>query len=396
MVQETSTADTRRRGIVARRGRGWTVLAGVLAIMAMLGVPQMGWAQGPDGVGARLQAALDAGIAGSRGQLPGVIVYLRQGDREPWIAAAGVADIATGAKLTVDARFRGGSSLKSLVAAVVLQLVEEGALSLDDTMTRYLPPDVTGRFANSHRITVRMLLNHTAGVPEWLTEGARAQIVANPAKVWDVSEFLDMAAAQPVPFAPGQGWGYSNTDYNLLGLIIERVTGKPWREAVTTRIIMPIGLTGTSLPEPGGPGLDGSFMHGYGLVGGKVADFSIVDSSMAGAAGGAALVTTVQDLAGFLAALRAGQLFRKPTTFADMATFVDAPDVGGQVGYGLGLQKYLLPGGVALIGHLGGTAGYRCGTFYFPDSDVSLAFAMSMQGDPSPVIAAALGVLPPR
>jgi D-alanyl-D-alanine carboxypeptidase len=372
------------------------LLGGLLVAAVTLGVPPAARAQNADDIGGRLQAALNATVASDRTQFPGAIVYLRQGDREPWVAAAGIADIATGARLTPDARFRGGSSLKSLVATVVLQLAEEGALSLDDTITRLLPAAVTSRFATSDRITVRMLLNHTAGIPEWLTDGARMAIATNPAKIWDVSEFLDLAAGQPVAFAPGQGWSYSNTDYNLLGLIIERVTGRSWREAVVTRIIVPLGLAGTSLPEPGTPGIDGYFMHGYGLIGAQVTDFSVVDPSMAGAAGGSAMVTTVRDLAVFLAALRAGKLFKSPMTFAEMATFVEASDVGGQVGYGLGLQKYVLPGGAVMIGHLGGTAGYRCGTFYLPDLDLSLAFAMSVQGDPSPVISAALGVLPPR
>ena len=94
-----------------------------------------------------------------------------------------------------------------------------------------------------------------------------------------------------------------------------------------------------------------------------------------------------------MAALRAGSLFAHPETFKEMANFVDAPDVGGQIGYGLGLQKYLLPGGLELIGHLGGTAGYRSFTGYFPQLDLSMTFVISVQDDPTPVILAALGVM---
>ena len=157
-----------------------------------------------------------------------------------------------------------------------------------------------------------MLLNHTSGIPEWLSEPVIERIVANPGKVWEVSEFLDLAAAQPPSFAPGEGWGYSNTDYNLLGLIIERATGQSWRDAVRKRVIERLGLRSTSLPEPGDIAIEGAFMHGYGLIGGKVVDLSFVDPSMAGAAGGGALVTTVTDLAAFMAALRAGALFANP------------------------------------------------------------------------------------
>ena len=318
-------------------------------------------------VQARLQAALAATVGNDQAHFPGTILYVSHPQRGTFVVSAGVADIATGAKLAPDARFRAGSIMKVFVAAVVLQLVEEGVLSLDDSMTRLLPDDVTARFSNSDRITLKMLLNHTSGIPEWLSEPVIGRIAANPAKVWEVSEFLDLAAAQPASFAPGKGWSYSNTDYNLLGLVIERATGRSWRDAVRKRVIEPLGLRSSSLPEPGDVAVAGAFMHGYGLIGGKVVDLSFIDPSMAGAAGGGALVTTVSDLAAFMAALRTGALFANPETFGKkMADFVDAPFVAGQVGYGLGLAKYLLPGDLELIGHLGGTAGYRSFTGYFP------------------------------
>ncbi|HZP20949.1 MAG TPA: hypothetical protein VFB16_12170, partial [Bauldia sp.] len=137
-------------------------------------------------------------------------------------------------------------------------------------------------------------------------------------------------------------------------------------------------------------------MHGYGLVNGAPADLSFVDPSMADAAGGGALVTTVADLATVLAAVREGALFADRATFATMASFVEAEGPGGLVGYGLGLEKYLFPGGLEIIGHLGGTAGYRSGTFYIRKLDLSLAFAMSVEGDPTAIMVAALKVLAPE
>jgi D-alanyl-D-alanine carboxypeptidase len=121
-------------------------------------------------------------------------------------------------------------------------------LSLNDTLPAVLPEDVVARFPDSGRITVRMLLNHSSGIPEWLTPAAVEQIGADPAKVWEVDEFLDLAAAQPPSFAPGAGYHYSNTDYNLLGLVIEEATGRSWREEVTERVIEPLQLENTLLP----------------------------------------------------------------------------------------------------------------------------------------------------
>ncbi len=368
----------------------------VISIVAGLGPL---WGQSPgeaaEPLEARLQTALEAVVASKQTIFPGAILHVSHPDQGTHAVAAGVADIQTNAPLAPDARFRAGSIAKPFVAAVVLQLVGEGRLSLDDTMAELLPDDVTARFAGSDRITLRMLLDHTSGIPEWLSDEVIGMIAADPAKIWDVREFLDLAAAQSPAFAPGAGWGYSNTDYNLLGLVIERATGGSWREAVRTRVIAPLGLTSTTLPEPGDVAIAGAFMHGYGLIGGSVADLSFIDPSMAGAAGGGALVTTVGDLATFLAALRSGKLFKDPATFGEMTGFVAAEGEGGRVGYGLGLEKYALPGGIEMIGHSGGTAGYRSGVFYFPALDLTMTFVISVQDDPMPVILAALTVMAP-
>jgi D-alanyl-D-alanine carboxypeptidase len=125
--------------------------------------------------------------------------------------------------------FRAGSIMKPFVATAVLQLVEEGKFSLDDRLPAVLPPDVVARVPDADLITVRMLLEHTSGVPEYDDRPFDLMVIANPRRVWKVEEFLDRSAAQPRRFAPGNRYAYSNTDYNLLGLVIEHATGKPWR-----------------------------------------------------------------------------------------------------------------------------------------------------------------------
>ena len=368
-------------------------IASIVGALVLLGGQAL--AQATDSLEGRLKAALEAVVASDETVFPGAILQVSQPDQGAYAVASGVADIATNLPLSPDARFRAGSILKPFVAVVVLQLVEEDKLSLDDAMTELLPEEVTGRFKDTDKITLRMLLDHTSGIPEWLSDEMIGRIAADPAKIWDVREFLDAAAAQPPAFVPGEGWGYSNTDYNLLGLVIERATGQSWRDAVTTRVIEPLGLKSTTLPEPGDSAIAGAFMHGYGMIGGKVMDLTFIDPSMAGAAGGGALVTTVGDLATFLAALRSGKLFRDPKAFAMMADFVPAEGDGGRVGYGLGLEKYALPGGLEMIGHSGGTAGYRSGAFYFPALDLTMTFALSVEDNPIPVILAALKVMAP-
>jgi D-alanyl-D-alanine carboxypeptidase len=127
----------------------------------------------------------------------------------------------------------------------------------------------------------------------------------------------------------------------------------------------------------------GRYAHGYLEVNGKVFDVSSVDPSMAGAAGGHALVTTGGDLVRFLDALLAGRFFRRPDTLRQMLTFAPAPDVGGQVGYGLGIERRVAPGGIELIGHLGGAGGYYAYVGRMPRQQVTFAAAMNSSADPS-------------
>jgi D-alanyl-D-alanine carboxypeptidase len=127
------------------------------------------------------------------------------------------------------------------------------------------------------------------GLPEWDLPAVDEQVARDPAKVWKVSEFLDLAAAQPPVFAPGTGFFYSNTNYNLLGLIIERITGRSWRREVTRRVVRPLRLTGTDLPAPGDRSIEGAHAHGDAEFDGKTIDVTRVDPSFAGAAGAGSL-----------------------------------------------------------------------------------------------------------
>ena len=219
-------------------------------------------------------------------------------------------------------RFRAGSLTKPFIAAVVLQLVEEGRFALDDPITKLLPDQVTGKFANSDQITVRMLLNHTSGLPDFM-DLAGPELIAHPDKVWQVEEFLDFAAAQKPSFAPGKSQHYSNTDYLLLGMIIEKATGRPWREEVRQRIFEPLNLKDTLLPAPEETALPGDHAHGYADFGNGLFDATeLVTASVVGAAGGQSLITNAPDLARFIEALLAGRLFQKTGTLDEMLTFV--------------------------------------------------------------------------
>jgi D-alanyl-D-alanine carboxypeptidase len=303
---------------------------------------------------------------------------------------AGLGRVAPDVRARPRDRFRAGSIAKSFVATVVLQLAEGGRVSLDARLPDVLPAAVVGRFPTAPDITVRMLLGHRSGLPDWDTPAVDAQVAADPGKVWSVAEFLDLAAAQPPLFPPGTGFSYSNTNYNLLGLIIEGITGHTWRRAVTRRVIRPLRLRATALPAPGHRSIAGPHLHGYAGSGGSLLDLTRVDPSFAGASGACALVTGVHDLARFADALFAGRLFRRRATLRAMLRLEPAQGDGPLSGYGLGIERYTLPGGVELIGHLGGTAGYRSFAGRVEPLHATMTFALNAQDDPTPLV---LGVV---
>jgi len=341
----------------------------------------------------QLQRALREALRDPGTTAPGAILHVRSPRLGRFTGVAGLGRVAPDVPIRRADRFRAGSIAKTFVSVVVLQLAERGRLSLDARLPEVLPAGVVGRFPTAADITVRMLLNHRSGIPEWLSPAVAEQVARHPAKVWKVSEFLDLAAAQPPVFAPGTGFFYSDTNYNLLGLIIGRITGRSWRHEVTRRVIRPLRLTRTELPGPGHRSIEGPHAHGYAELDGKTIDLTRVDPSFAGAAGACALVTTVQDLARFLDVLFRGRLFRHRATLRSMLDLAPAQGEGGLVGYGLGIEQYALPGGVELVGHLGGTAGYRSFVGRVRPLGVTMTFALNAQDDPTPLVLPAVQAL---
>ncbi len=392
----TTHLTPRTNRVRTRRRRRTAVAASALAAVFALTASAVGadaQAREARPVGPRLQAILDRAVKAPETTFPGVALHVRVPEHGTWSGAAGKASIDPARRMRANDRFRAGSIMKPFVAAATLQLVEEGKLALDDPLPAVLPARVIARFPEADRVTVRMLLNHTSGIGEYSDARHDREVFANPLRRWPVSELLDRAAAQPRVSAPGERHAYSNTNYNLLGLILEQATGRPWRAVVRERVIERLDLAHTSLPQPGDVPAGRGIAHGYQLVNGRLRDLTDVDSSMAGAAGGHALVTTTKDLSRFLRALMAGRLFQRQETLDEMRTFLAAQDPNGLVGYGLGLQRYVLPGGVELVGHIGTTAGYRAFMFRLPAQRIDIAMVLTTRDDPTPVLIPALQLL---
>ncbi|WP_405618809.1 serine hydrolase domain-containing protein [Streptomyces sp. NBC_01508] len=285
------------------------------------------------------------------------------GPRGTQYATAGVADAETGRTARPGDRFRIASATKTYVSTVVLQLVGEGRLSLNDTVEEWLPGVVSGNGNDGAKITVRQLLNHTSGLFNYtadfppLTSVAAYQ--ADRYTTWTDSQLVGIAMRHAPDFEPGAKWSYSNTNYTLAGMIIEKVTGHSWQREVTQRVIRPLGLRHTVAPTTS-PRIPGSHLKGYSAFGesGPAIDVTAFNPSAAGAAG--AMISTTGDMTRFYQALLGGRLL-KPAQLAEMKTTVRAAEldpVWPGARYGLGLLEAPLTCGGTYYGHAGDLPGY--------------------------------------
>jgi D-alanyl-D-alanine carboxypeptidase len=287
----------------------------------------------------RLDAAVERVVSAGP---PGALALVRDGDRTQ-TAAAGLADVSGRRKLRPGDRFRVGSVTKTFVATIVLELAAEKRLRLDDPIARRLP----GFLPDGARITIRDLLAHRSGLPDVTDDPA----VLNGARsTWSPRRLVALVARQPRIAAPGGAFHYSSTNYLVLGLLVERVTGRNLAGELRRRIIGPLGLTDTAY-QPGP--LDGRHVHGYRLAShqgvvdpaASPRDLEGRSARWAGASGD--LVSSARDMARFLAALLGGDLLPARELRAMKAV---SPR------YGLGLAVYSTRCGLAW-GHTGNLNG---------------------------------------
>jgi D-alanyl-D-alanine carboxypeptidase len=279
---------------------------------------------------------------------PGALVLVDDGSsrRE---AASGLAVLRGRVPLDLRDRFRVGSITKTFVAVVVLQLVDEHRIRLGDTVEHWLP----GLIADGGRITVRELLGHRSGLADYAGDAAFVrQTLAQPRRRWTPRELLRVALAEGPVARPGERFAYASTNYVLLGMVVERVTGTSLASQLRRRIFTPLELEDTSFAP--GRRFQGGYAHGYapseydGIVGSleTARDRSTVGTSWAWAAG--SIVSTASDLSRFFGSLLQGRLL------APRMLELMRPAPGAR--YGLGLAAFRTPCGNA-IGHTGALLG---------------------------------------
>ncbi|MGW4483186.1 serine hydrolase domain-containing protein [Amycolatopsis sp. NPDC004368] len=250
-------------------------------------------------------ASLAGAIAGlPNDQATGALVQVR-GSAGAWSGVSGTADLATGAPVPADAHFRIGSITKTFTAVVVLQLAAEHRVDLDAPVQRYLPGLLPAKYP---RITVAQLLDHTSGLPGVDLPEDPQWIVDHRYTSFTPQQVLATAFRHDLVFDPGKSQQYTNTNYLVAGLLIEKLTHHSYGSEVRDRILRPLGLRDTSVPG-NDPNLPAPYAHGYQLVNGRLVDLTRMNQSIPWAAG--EMISTTADLDKFLVALFQGRLVPK-------------------------------------------------------------------------------------
>lgn len=285
-----------------------------------------------------IQDVLDEWTSNGQG---GVTAAVARAGGNVTLYASGAAT-PDGDAIEASDQLRVGSISKTFVAVMLLQLVDEGALALDEPVTRYAP-DLTV----AEGVTVRQLLGHASGIPEHTDQNLSVQLLADMDRTWTPDEVLELVAHRSRDFAPGERHAYSNTNYIVAGVLLEEVTGTSLADNLRSRIVEPLGLSDTYFaPQTGREPIPGFTPS---LPGGDTtANSYLAIETAAGAAG--ALVSTAPDLATYISALAGGQLL-SPDTFTEMTR-----DVASEQ-FGLGIFPSGLPSGVG-IGNGGAIPGF--------------------------------------
>ncbi|MCY0956794.1 serine hydrolase domain-containing protein [Streptomyces sp. H27-H5] len=313
-------------------------------------------------VKAKLDAAIEKTLRETK--VPGAIVGLWAPGKGSYVKTFGVADKATGAPMKTDLNFRIGSETKTFTVTALLQLVDQGKIGLDDPIGTYI-----AGVPNGDKITLRELAGMRSGLFNYSEDGGFDKaLLTNPNRVFTPKELLAYSFKHPVNFAPNATFEYSNTNLILLGLVVEKITGRPLREVINQDVLAPANLGGTLFPT-GGEYPD-PHPQGYTnqSLSGKIVNSTDWDPSWAWAAG--AMISNLQDLRSWAKTVATGTLL-KPATQAQRLKTQPIGVIPG-ASYGLGIFDVQ-----GWIGHNGSIPGYETLTVYLPEGDATMVIELN-------------------
>jgi D-alanyl-D-alanine carboxypeptidase len=325
----------------------------------------------PDALEVELGRALRPAF--ERLNAPGALVGVYRTGKPPLRFAFGLADAETKRAMTPDCHFRIASVSKVFVGTALLTLVDEGKVSPDDAIGNYVP-----EVPNGDRITLRHLATHRSGLFNHIeSPDVKKAFAADPSKIWKENELLAFARKGKTYFDPGKDHHYSNANTVLLAKVIEKVTGKPWRDEVARRVIAPLKLKHTLIPSDNT--LPKPFAEGYAL-GGETTPFfvrgkkqhrvTLTSPSWWGPSGN--LISTLDDLGAAMKPLGTGSLLNDKGR-RELHTWTKADQPGFEYGFHLERVK-------GRLGHDGDVPGYQTFAYYFPEQDVTVVACVNLYG----------------
>jgi D-alanyl-D-alanine carboxypeptidase len=316
--------------------------------------------------------------------LVGLSVLVRDSEEGLWIGCAGYANIEDGVKMNPCHVHYASSITKSYTATMIMLLTEAGSIDLDATIDKYLPARITDKLPNGHKATVRNLLNHTSGILDF-TASYLVDALNDYKYAYTPEEQIAYIYTTDPLWEPGGGFSYSNTNYTLLALIADGITGDH-AEFLQERILDPLELDNTyyknhpDYPQP--PGLVNSYSEFY--ANGKLSNFSDVQNILTSTyIGEAGLMAAPLDFSLFFEHLfrdeivSSESLDEMTTWVSDVYPSIPASETGED--YGLGLHYQDTPYGYA-VGHSGGLVGDMSDVFYFPEHDVTIVICTNSAG----------------
>jgi len=319
---------------------------------------------GRRGAAPSLEAAVDQIAAAALGErnIPGLSIAVARGSRTVLAKGYGFADLKGRVPASPDTIYQIGSVSKQFTAAAVMRLVERGKVGLDDPLTKYLPDYPT----RGHRALIRHLLHQTSGIREFFTVKGFDEMESGSPEKYSRQDLVDLFKREPFVFAPGERWAYSNSNYTLLGLVIEKASGLTYEQYLQETFFRPLGLTATH--SCGARPTGERFARGYVPGEGALAPAPPVNMNTAVGDGG--LCSSVLDLLTWTRALTTGRAVSR-NSYGRMV----APERvrrGYRPDYGYGLSLVPLDGR-RRVGHNGDITGFMSALAYYPDADLTVA-----------------------
>lgn len=326
---------------------------------------------------ALFQETLDTYVAKG---LPGISALVRDASGV-WVGGAGKADISQNIAMKPCTVSKACSITKTFIGVLVLKLVEQGKLDLDDSLEKWLPVEVLDGVENARQSTVRMLLNHTTGIADVIDDSNFYLAVLNkPDRRWASSDLIRYVYGDAPKFAPGTNVSYSNTNFLLLAMIVERATGVSHAQLLREQVIEPLGLSQTSyywhdqLPANTAQGYFDLYNNGTIL--------NVTNYNTGSGNGYGGLYSDVFDLQIFIEALVREKHLLSDTMLAEMLSFT-APEEGANRANGLGIFRDFLerPPSEYAYGHRGRDLGYTADMFWFPEKDRTMVYFINYGTD---------------